>query len=67
MSETLYTTLVECENCGAHQLDGRVCECGGRPIDWADRRQRVLAWSATICNLPRHRWPSYVYEEDDAL
>jgi hypothetical protein len=47
-------------------MPDRPCECGGRPTDWAARKRRVLAWSAAIRNLPRHRWPSYLYEELEA-
>lgn len=55
--------LVACPNCTARILEGQVCECDGRPIDWTARKARALAWGAACTGLPPHRWPSYDYEE----
>lgn len=57
-------TLIACTNCGARQLEGRLCECEGRPIDWDARKARALAWGAACRGLPPlHPRPVYEYRE----
>lgn len=40
-------------------------DCDGRPIDWAARRARALAWLRLPASQARPR-PMYQYEDEDA-